>query len=322
MKRKLVLLMLPALMLSGCTILNNNSESDKVDPEDASYRPTIVIKEEQKGEEITSEQAETMIEDIKTNLQSRSVKLQSEEEREEMIADCNQFSYDMKVKMDDYYVLMSNDYSKNDKYMHVGLHAEVPAVDLSKTGYAVSDLPIVEGVEDMEQYTYVNPDSRIVSAHKSVGSGYIIEDGVKKPYEENVRYHEILDESVVFDDLFEIKLCDELLFCANQTNAMLQQFEPYDSSSSGGGKSLTYSSSGEGNLYLEVNLPSTGMKMTALFEDYWLKYEYIHIDLRKIKELGVVTDEEMPYNRMTTEISFDFNKANVEYPDLSQYPAL
>lgn len=322
MNRKIVLLMIPALMLSGCTLLDFNIESgDKVDPEDAAYRPTVVIREEEKGEEITLEQAEENVAEIKLATQNRSAKLQTEEGRQEILAESNKFSYDLKVKMDNYYVLDTVDFSKNDKYMHSSLHAEVPEIDLSKTGYTVDAVDIVDGKEDSDYHLYVNSENRVVEAVKTVGDGHFMEDGVRKEWHENSKYYRLADESVNYDNLFMTQLCNQILFVGNQSNSLMKAIEPYMDetyTNSTLGSSVSFHSKGEGHLYIEMSMPTTGLQMTMLFDNYWLTYEYMHIDLRKINELGVL-EEELPYERMTTELSIDFSKANIDYPNLDEY---
>ena len=318
MKKKLVLLMVSALMLSGCTLLDftGSSEGGELDPEDAAYRPTVVIKEEQKGEEITVQEAQETVVAIQTATQSRSQKLQTLEGQQEVAEETTVFSYDFKVKMDDYYVLDSVDYSKNDKYFHSALHAEIPAVDLSKTGYTVDGIDVVEGSEDIDYHLYQQQEA-IIEAQKVIADGYYIDNGVRKSFHENdKRYHTLKTDSS-YEELALPRICNEMLFIGNQSNAMMQQAEPYlNEQYASLGANVSFHSKGEGHLYMEVSMPTMGLEMTALFENYWLTYEYMHIDLRKI---SAFMEEEIPYERMTTELNIDFTKCNVEYPDLSQY---
>ncbi len=324
MKRKLVLLMIPALMLSGCTLLDFNLSGDKNDPDDAAYRPTVVIREEEKGEEIALPQAEEALSLIKQSVQSRSNKLQNEEGRQEVLNELNKVSYDFKVKMDDYYVLDGFDFSKNDSYLHTSLHAEVPETDLSKSGFTVNKVDVVNGKEDADYHLYKNQDNRIVEATKLAVNGQ--KNG--EEWQENSKYYELLDESVNYDEFVTNPLCQSMIFVGEQTSKLMdklvENMDKYVSEENSGelafGGSISFRSKGEGHLYIETSMPVAGLEMTVLFDNSWLTYGYMHINLQKAKEYGIV-DDNVVFDRMTTELSVDFSHANVDLPDLSEYTA-
>ena len=322
MKKRLMLLMVPALMLSGCTVLNFDFGADKNNPDDAAYRPTVVITDEQKGTAISYSDAKAELEDIAEKNATRSQKLRTAEGKAELAEEMNLLSYDLKVKMDDYYVLDGFDFSKNDKYLHNSLHAEVPETDLSKSGFTVNKVEVVNGKEDADHYLYSDSEGRVVEAAKVAANG---KKGGEE-WQENSKLYSYLDAN--YDELVLDPLCESLGFIGDQTTKLMdkltENMNKYVSENTEGelafGGTIAFSSKGEGHLFIDLSMPTIGLETTVLFDNNWLTYGYMHINLTKAKEYGIVGDD-VVFDRMTTELSVDFSDAKVEYPDLSQYEA-
>ena len=97
----------------------------------------------------------------------------------------------------------------------------------------------------------------------------------------------------------------------------LSQMSSYGTMPTSSDFQIEFYSSGEGNLYMHFYIPSVGITLEALFENYWLTYEYMYTDLTKLKDMYQELGIEMEYEKMVTELHIEFNTATVRYPTLT-----
>ena len=306
MNKKLLLLVIPALMLSGCTLLDLGGESGELPPELGDYQPQHTIASEDQGEEITAEEAEATIEQIKSNLNSRNAKYATEEGRQELLNSVKYLQYDFRVKMDDYFAYMDVNYARSEQYFHSGLNAEVPEMDLSKNPYKMDSVDILDGKETVDYHIY-QQDEKVIGALKEDINGHVEEDGVQKEIHKNAATYTYLDAT--FEQAADSMILAGLRVIDSQGLAIIERLNTIPSA--------TYRSSGEGALFFSATMPITNMKVEGLFENDILVYAYTFIDATLLKDI-----EEIDYNdfdHMSTELYARYDSAKIEYPDLSKY---
>ena len=323
MKRKFAfLLLIPALTLSGCSTLNNllgklsemveeQSQSEN-DEEQKEYAQTVKIDASQKGETITYSEAKSQASDINNEIQNRSRRMETAEGRQELIEDTDKFSYKFKLKMDDTSVYNYINYSQSDKYF--GGIADNTMVTQNDAGEKRS------AYTHSEVYEYLAGDSFVqASKHHTDGYYYDEDSSGWVPANSDYAYYRYVNEDVYSNDIL-VNLCDLIILIGNRGKDYMQQMEPYfNETYTGSGMTAEYSSKGAGHLYGKINMPSYGVTFEFLYEDYWITYEYMHIDMRKMQSMIGDMADLGGYKQMSTELYMSFNTVDIQYPNLDSY---
>lgn len=287
MTKKIVLLMLPALMLSGCTLLINNGGEAGIN--DELYKPTVKISDEQKGETITKEAADEKLDDFTSRMSATIANLK------ENVPDY--LTYTFKTDVDDKYNFTSINYAKEAKYLKTSSDTYTPVT--------LDDETKAQDKESHVIYDYLKEDKFI---HATKDLAYDAETGATV----EVKAYETVDEETVFNWVEKAQeMGDKAIKYLNDYRYILDN--DYQSSD----VTVKFASKGEGHLYASVT--TSGATVELLFEDYFLTYGYAYLNARGIADL--IPDQWKQYSCLATEIHVDFSSFNPEYPNLSEYIA-
>ena len=277
MKKVLFVLIAP-LLLTAC---GGSKKSDST-PED--FKQSYTVDASKKGKKISGQEAGNIAKEIERKMNERTT------ESEQFIEDSKVFSYSFKNVIDDKIYLGSEvNYSSEEDFFSQRLEV-MSEEDESRVHHISTQYEYSIGEEVV--FADVNPD----------GSGH---------------YYTYSKEGYEYNGIFQF-LSEMMLECGNQIKNLLTQMTTYGDMPAGSGVNVEYSSSGAGNLYMKMQIPSAGITLEALCEDYWLTYEYMYTDMTQLmKNLPAEYRDLMEFQRMVTEIHFDFQHATVERPDLS-----
>ena len=324
MKKKLaVLLLVPALMLSGCSMLNNilgkltsmvdeQSQKEEDAEDQKEYAQTVKIDDSKKGSPVSYEEARQTANEINAEVQLRAALVETEEGVQQVIEDTDKFSYQFKVKMDDEYILDKVNYSRSDAYFSSILDERIPVEHENQKYISTGHTEI---------YDYLDGRSGdCVQAVKHNYNGYREDDsGVWGPYDSHSAYYRYVPLSTFDSDIFT-QLSELIVSIGNQGKNYMQSLDPYfnETYQGFGEVTLQYCSKGAGHLYGKIDIPTIGVTFEFLFENYWITYEYMHVDMRKLQTY-VDYDLGTSYKQMSTELYMNFDTVNLSYPDLSGY---
>ena len=319
MKKRIVLLTLPVFLLTGCSLLTNildkikgqNTNENQEESEDQKeFAQTVTISEEEKGTPISSQQAQQTMNGINANMQSKMDEIQTEEGMKQQIENTDKFSYVFRNKVDDkIYIDNAVNYSRSDKYFHSKIITRTLMDDDQNDvhGLFCSDGDLFE-YELGEQY---------VHAIKSHDWGYDTKNN--ENHDTSYAYYHYVTNYSFEQDVFT-QLSELMLSVGNQGKNYMQTIDPYTNESmSNAYGSISFYSKGEGHLYGKILMPQSGITLEFLYENYWLKYEYMYTDLRQLQSFVGASFGLDSYTQMTTELYMDFQSAKVEYPNLDNY---
>lgn len=288
MTKKIVLFMLPALMLSGCTLLFNNNTSE-AGINDELYKPTVKIGEDKKGEDITKEAADELLDQFTSRMSATIADLKSNTP--------DFVTYTFKTDVDDKYNFSSLNYAKEAKYAKAASDTFTPVT--------LDDGSKAQDKESHVVYDYLDVD-RFVEAKKD--SSFNAKTGETT----ELKTYKVLDAEK------EFAWVDKAQEMGNKATDYLTKYREYlDREYKSADVTVKFSSKGEGHLYAYVNAPSLGATVELLFEDYFLSYGYAYLNLRGVSDF--IPDQFKQYSCLATEIHVDFSSFTPEYPTLAEY---
>lgn len=277
MKKVLFVLMLP-MLLGACGSKSATSSTPK------DFQQSYKVEEEKKGSKVSASVASQRAKAIGEKMEEKTTAYSSDTSR--FIEDSKQFSYSFKNVIDDSLYLNSYvNYSSNEEFFSQKIEVLSKEDNLRHTS---------------TNYEYVMDEKVIEAFVNEDGTGY---------------YYTYQKEGYQYNGIFAF-LSEMILECGNQMKNLLQQTEVYMGGSVPGG-TTEFRSSGEGNLYMKFSIPSSGITMEVLFEDYWLTYEYMYTDLTQLmKDMPKEYRDLIQNQRMVTELHIDFQHAEVNRPNL------
>lgn len=133
MSKKLLLLAVPALMLSACNLFGNNGNAT---PEGL-YKPTASFAEDRKGDTISNEEAYQRLDEISNRMGQTINNLQAN------LPDF--FTYSFRTDVDDKYNLTGVEYAKSANYLHTNSENHTPNDnDVVKESLDIYNYPLNE----------------------------------------------------------------------------------------------------------------------------------------------------------------------------------
>lgn len=278
MKKFFIVLLFP-MLLASCGGSSSSVPSD--------FKQTYHVEDSKKGQKISTQEAGEIAQEISAKMDEKSDIYLADSNK--FIEDSQQFSYSFKNVIDDSLYLNSYvNYSATEEFFSQTVEL------LNDEGYRSTST----------NYEYAIDDTMIEAVVYENGSGF---------------YWTYAKEGYKYNGIFDF-LSKMILECGNQMKNLLQQVDSYKSFSEvkGSGITLEFRSSGPGCLYFRLSYPTMGITIEALFEEYWLTYEYMYTDMTKLlKNLPKEYQIELEYERMVTELHIDFQHATINRPDLT-----
>lgn len=279
MKKAYLLLLIP-FAVAGCKSGGSKSGGN------GDFAPEYHVEENKKGQKISNQEANSIARQIAQNMEQYD-----SSKPEAFLEKATLFSYSFKNVIDDStYIYSKVNYSSADEYFSQS--AAITAYDEGRPYHFMAD-----------NYEYAL-GNQVVEAYYS--------------HESHTGYYWLREkEGYKFNGIFSF-LSEMILNCGNQLHTITQNMDTYGNMPSQSGMTIEFRSSGAGNLYFKFDMPSYGITLESLFEDYWLTYEYMYTDLTAMQKY-MPDGFELEYDHMVTELHIDFHNATIVYPDLSTY---
>ena len=279
--KKFYLVLAVPFLITGC---GSNPNGINNNTQNDGFGKTHTVSDAKKGAKISNDEAKDVAARIATSMET---KYKNNEDK--FIEDATKFSYSFRNVIDDsIYISTSVNYDGEKEFFSQKATSR-------ESGHGTSIMSNYEYVvEDLVYSVFVNQET----------GGY---------------YYTYAKDTYRYNGIFSF-LSELILECGNQMKNILSQMNSFSDleSMAGTGIDIEYRSSGEGNLYMSMNIPMSGMRLEAMFENYWLTYEYLYTDLSSLKQY-MPEGYEFEYEKMVTELFIDFNEATVEYPDITNY---
>ena len=285
--------MVPALMLSGCTLLLNNNNANEAGINDELYKPTITINSNQKGERITKEEASDKLTQLTSRMSQTVANLKENAP--------DYLTYTFKTDVDDQYRFASLNYAKEEQYVKTHTDQFDPA--------ELEDGTKGHDKVTKDNYLYLDGDHYIQASHQKNESA----DG--KNVSED-KFYSVLDESEIIDWTSQAEQMGNR--ATNYINDYRQYLEREYASAD---VVVEFASKGEGHLYAYVDASKTlGAKVEVLFDNYFLVYGYAYLNLKSVAD-WIPAEFQGKGSQLASELRVDFSRFTPEYPNLAEYEA-